>query len=267
MKKIFCILLSVLFVQGLAAQMDEKFYHPDKEWIAIDSLDLEEIVLHADNDTIYSVLFKPEGIPKATVLYFHGNGGNISKWADYIRVLVNDGFQVCMPDYRGYGKSTGIPTHLTIAHDAQMLLDTLLTREGVRHTKLIVYGASIGSQVAANLTKNNKGKISALVFDGMMASFTDVALLTSPVEYHDQIRQFVTSPYSAKEDSKEIKGVNLLFIHSKEDLIPIEGAQCIYDNSPCVNKMFWIYEGKHIEAPVKYPKTFIGYMNRLLFLL
>jgi predicted alpha/beta-fold hydrolase len=264
MKKIFCLLLSVLFVQGLFAQMDDRFYHPDKEWIAIDLLNFQEIVFYADSDTLYSVLFQPEGTPKATVLYFHGNGGNISKWTNHIRPLVDDGFQVCVLDYRGYGKSTGKPTHLTIARDAQMLLDTLLTREDVKHTKLIVYGASIGSQVAASLTKENNRKISALVFDGMMTSFTDVALLTSPAEYHDTIRQFVTSPYSAKEDIKEIKGVNLLFIHSKEDLIPIEGAQRMYDNSPCANKMFWIYEGKHIEAPVKYPKTFIEYMNKLL---
>jgi len=262
MKKLFCILFFVLSVQSLVAQMDEKFYHPDKEWLNIDS-SYQKIILYSDSDTIYSVIIKPEELPKATIIFFHGNGGNISKWIDYVLPLVNDGYQVCMLDYRGYGKSSGKPTHLNIAHDSQMFLDTLLKREDVRHTKLIVYGASIGSQVATHLTKNNNEKISGLVLDGMMTSFTDIALLTTPAEYHEQVKQFVISPYSVKEDIKEVKNIKVLFIHSNEDTIPIEGAQGVYNNLSCP-KMFWIYEGKHIEAPIKYPKTFVEYVNKLL---
>lgn len=263
MKKIFSILLSVLFVQSLTAQMDEKFYHPDKEWIGINSLNYQEIFLYADGDTIHSIILKPNKQPKATMLYFHGNGSNISKWINHLRPLVDDGFQICMLDYRGYGKSSGKPTHLNIAHDAQMLLDTLLTMESIKDTKLMVYGTSIGSQVATYITKNNNEKISALILDGMMTSFTDVALLSTPVEYHEQVKQFVTSPYSAKEDIKEIKNIKILFIHSEEDQIPIEGAREIYNSTLCP-KTFWIYEGKHVEAPIKYPETFVEYMNKLL---
>jgi len=257
------ILLFALYLSNINAQMDEKFYHPDREWLGIDSLQYQEIILHTDSDIIYSVIIKPQECVKATILYFHGNGGNISKWVNHIRPLVNDGFQICMLDYRGYGKSSGTPTHLNIAHDAQMLLDTLLKRKDVMDTKLIVYGVSIGSQVATHLTRNNNDKISALIFDGMITSFTDIALLTSPKEYHEQIKQFVTSPYSAKEDIEEIKNVKVLFIHSKEDEIPIEGAQEIYNNLS-YPKIFWIYEGRHIEAPIKYPETFVEYVNKLL---
>lgn len=262
-KKIFSTLLFVVCLSNIAAQMDEKFYYPDKEWLGIDSLNYQEITLHADTDSIYSVIIKPQELPKATILYFHGNGGNISKWVDHIRPLVDDGFQICMLDYRGYGKSTGIPTHLNIAHDAQMLLDTLLKRKDIVDTKLIIYGASIGSQVATHLTKNNNDKISALILDGMITSFTDIALLTTPKEYHEHIKQFVISPYSAKEDIKEIKNIKVLFIHSKEDGIPIEGVQEIYNNLSCP-KIFWIYKGRHIEAPIEYPKTFVEYVNKLL---
>ena len=220
MKKIFCILLSVLFVQSIQAQMDEKFYHPDKEWLDINFLNYHEIILNADNDTIYSVIITPDTFPKASILYFHGNSGNISKCINFIRPLVNDGYQVCTLEYRGYGKSSRKPTHLNIANDAQSLLDTLLKRE-------------------------------------------DIALLTTPTEYHEQVKQFVISPYSAKDDIREIKNIKTLFIHSNEDVIPIEGAKEVYSNSPCT-KMFWIYEGKHIEASIKYPETFVEYINKLL---
>lgn len=62
---------------------------------------------------------------------------------------------------------------------------------------------------------------------------------------------------------KGIKNIKVLFIHSKEDGIPIKGAQEIYDNLSCP-KIFWIYEGKHIEAPIRHPQTFIEYVNKLL---
>ena len=251
-------------VVGVNAQMDEKFYHPDKEWLNIDSLSYEELILPVDGDSIYSVIIKPkEECPKATIIYFHGNGGNISKWVNYVRPLVDNGFQICMLDYRGYGKSTGTPTHLNIANDAQVFFDALLQRDDVANTKLIVYGASIGSQVATHLTKNNNDKISGLILDGMMTSFTDIALLSTPKEYHEHVKQSVISPYSAKEDIEEIENIKFLFIHSYEDTIPIEGALEIYEKLSCP-KQFWIYEGKHIEAPIKYPDIFVEYVNNLL---
>lgn len=260
---LFVILCALLFMNKANAQMDEKFYHPDKEWIGLDSLNFQEIILESDKDSIYSVIIKPQKQPKATIVYFHGNGGNISKWVNHIRPLVDDGFQVCMLDYRGYGKSSGAPSHLNIAHDAQLFLDTLLKRDDIIGTKLIIYGASIGSQVAAHIAKNNIDKISGIIFDGMIASFTDVALLNTPKEYHEQVKLFVTSPYSAKEDVKEFKNINVLFIHSNEDPIPIKGAQDIYESISNCNKIFWVYEGKHIEAPLKYPAKFLEYVNNI----
>lgn len=252
-----------VLAQCLYAQWDDKFYHPDKEWWPVDSVNYEEIIFEADGDTLYSLLLKPATPPRATVLYFHGNGGNISKWIGHIKPLVSNGFQVCLFDYRGYGKSTGVPTHLNIASDAQRLFDTLQERTDVKEIPFIVYGASIGTQVATHLTKNNQKDISALILDGAMASFTDVAISTSPPEYHEMIRQHVTSPYSAREDIKEIKDIRLLMIHSREDAIPIEGAREVYESAPCP-KQFWEYTGPHIQAPVLHPDTFIGYVEKLL---
>jgi pimeloyl-ACP methyl ester carboxylesterase len=263
MKKYFIILTFIFCEQNLFAQMDEKFYFPDKDWVNIDSLNYQDIFFPVDNDTVHSILVKPNGTVKATVIYFHGNGNNISKWVNLFKPLINDNFQVCLFDYRGYGKSTGTPTHLNIARDAQLLLYTLFRREDIINSKLIIYGASIGTQAAVHLARNNNEKITGLVVDGMMGSFTDVALATSPPEYHDAIRNYVISPYSAKEDFKYVENIKVLFIHSEEDFIPIKQAQAIYEDVKCVKK-FWRYEGKHIEAPVKYSDTFVEYMNWII---
>jgi pimeloyl-ACP methyl ester carboxylesterase len=246
------------------AQMDDKFYHPDKQWLSTDSLPCEMIVFStADGDTLHSLFVKPEVHVKGTVIYFHGNGGNTSKWAGHIMPLVRDGFQVCLFDYRGYGKSTGTPTHMNIASDARLWMDSLLRRDDVKSTKIVIYGASIGTQVATLIAREYNSRIVALAVDGMPASFTDVALASSPAEQHEVIKKYVTSPYSARENFRHIAGIKVLFIHSPEDFIPIAQAEEIYGSTGC-EKQFWKYSGDHIKAPLLYPDMFVEHINWLI---
>jgi len=251
-----------IFTLTAQAQMDDKFYYPDKQWIPIDSVNYEEISLKVGEDTIHSILVKPDVPVKATILFFHGNGGNISKWLGHFKSLLKEGFQVGLFDYRGYGKSTGTPTHLNIASDARLWIETMLQRDNTKDFPVIIYGASIGTQVATLMAREYNNAISGLVVDGMPASFTDVALATSPKEYHEQIKTHVISPYSARENFKHITGIKILFIHSPQDFVPLQQAREIYDNTSC-QKRFWEYSGEHVKAPLLYPEEFIEYINWL----
>ena len=165
----------VLSLQLAQAQMDERFYFPNKTLEPMDKVKHEEFSLKTDTVTLTGIILKPEKKPKATVLLFHGAGGNVSKYTFMAQPLVNNGYQVLLIDFRGYGKSTGKPTHVNIAQDGQLFLDYALKRKDVAGTKIILYGASIGSQVATKLAKDNAGNISGLVLDGAMSSFTDIA--------------------------------------------------------------------------------------------
>lgn len=257
------LVAAMSFAAHAFGQMDEMFYRPDKEWIGLEGSVYDEITFESGGDTVHSVLFKPSGEPKATVVYFHGNASNISKWRGHIVPLTEDGFQVCIMDYRGYGKSTGTPTHTNIAEDARRLFGILMERDDVNGKPVIVYGASIGSQVAALIALENNDKVAALVLDGSMESFTEVAVATSPPEQEEIIRRYVTSPYSAKEAVPQLKNIRLLFIHSQEDFIPIAGARAMYE-SAAVEKEFWQYEGAHVMAPILFPEEFQSHIGRLL---
>lgn len=129
---------------------------------------------------------------------------------------------------RGYGKSTGKPTHLNIASDAQIIFNSILKDNQYKNQKIIIYGSSMGTQVATNLAKNNQEKIVGLVLDGVISSFTDIALDKAPKEQHEMISQYLISPYSAKEDVKQLKTMRILFIHSKEDKdVPFSHCQTV----------------------------------------
>ena len=261
------VLFFVLLAQLAAAQMDDKFYYPVKKWEPImDSIKYREINYFIDKDTLNTVLISPDTKKvKGTVIYFHGAGGNVSRYVQFIRPLVKDCYQVFMIDFRGYGKSSGKPTHLNIAKDAQIIFDSVLKLKEVAKTKIILFGASIGTQIATKIAADNQAKISALILDGTIASFTDIAADTSPESQREMIRKFLISPYSAKESIKQIKSMPMLFIHSKEDKgVPIAEGELVYKNATVPKKEMWVYVGDHLMAGKLYPQELVTRVNKLM---
>lgn len=243
---LFLILLSIF----CKAQMDDKFYQPSKEMKPLEFKKIENISLPVDNDKITAIVLKPESKSiKKTILFFHGANGSVSTYQYITKPLVENGFQVVMIDLRGYGKSTGTPKHLNAAADAQKMFDYLIARQDIKNTKIYIYGASLGSQVATHLAKDNQTKISGLILDGGMSSFTDIAIHFSP-QYKELIEKFLVSPYAAKEDVKALKDVPKLFIYSTGDsTVPFAQGQLIYENAP-EPKQFLEFSGEHLQAMV-----------------
>lgn len=239
--------LFVIFTQFFQAQIDDKFYQPSKDLKPID-LKFENISIPVEKDTITAIFLKPNiAKPKATILFFHGAGGNVSSYVFMVKPLVENGFQVIMVDFRGYGKSTGTPTHINVAADGQKFFDLMSQRKDVKNTKLIIYGASLGSQVSAHLAKNNKDKISGLVIDGGMSSFVDIAAVFAP-QFKDALAQMLSSVYAAKEDIKYTEGLPKLFIYSKNDkTVPFSQGEEIYKNAS-EPKQFFEFTADHLSA-------------------
>jgi uncharacterized protein (DUF2141 family)/fermentation-respiration switch protein FrsA (DUF1100 family) len=264
MKKVFLIVLINFFtVLITSAQFDDRFYFPAKEWDNIENLNYEELFFDIDTIKLNGIFLKPETTSKATIIFFHGAGGNVSTYTPITKPLVDAGFQVFMLDPRGYGKSTGKPTHINIASDAQIVFNSIVKMEEVKNTQIIIYGSSMGTQVATKIAKDNQSKVSGLILDGTISSFTDMALLSAPEEQKSIIAQFVTSPYSAKEDIKKIKNMPKLIIHSKEDKsVPYSQGITVFENAS-QPKEFWVYEGEHLESTTKYPELFIQKINSL----
>ena len=261
---ILTVLISLSTILISSAQFDDKFYFPSKEWNSIENVEFEEMNFNVENDTLNAILLKPEINPKATIIFYHGAGGNISTYTNITNPLVKAGYQVFMIDFRGYGKSTGKPTHLNIAHDAQIVFENIVEKDEFKNLPMIIYGASMGTQIATKIASDNQDKIAGLILDGTISSFTDMALLSVPEEQKPMIAQYVTSPYSAKEDIKNINGLPKLFIHSKEDTsVPFAQGETVFNNAS-EPKELWIFNGEHLEAAIKFSELFIQKVNNLL---
>lgn len=88
-------------------------------------------------------------------------------------------------------------------------------------------------------------KISGLILDSPMASFTDIAAFYAP-QYKDMILKGMVSPYSAKEDIKGLGKLPKIVIHSKEDKeVPYEQGKLVFDNAT-EPKQFIESSGAHL---------------------
>jgi alpha-beta hydrolase superfamily lysophospholipase len=86
---------------------------------------------------------------KGAVLYFHGNKKNITHYANYASYFTSKGFEVWMPDYPGFGKSTGTLTEDLLHEFARQTYK--LARANYAADSIFIYGKSLGTGVAARL--------------------------------------------------------------------------------------------------------------------
>lgn len=248
--RVFKIILT-LFLLGIVtqskAQFEERFYFPKKEWREV-KIPYSEEFIPVENDTIHTVFFQPKSTPKATVLFFHGAGGNISTYMYMIEPLVVNNYQVYAVDFRGYGKSSGKSTHKNITEDAEVIFNRMKENKLIKNSKLLVYGASLGCQIATHFTKKHQNEVDALILDGGFSSFADVAKLYAPKNVHEYIVTIFSKLYSSKEDVKEIVNLPKLIIHGKKDKsIPMSHSKLVYKNAQ-EPKRFFVSEVGHLDA-------------------
>ena len=118
---------------------------------------------------------------KGTVLHLHGNGGNLATHLGGSYWLPAQGYNVLMLDYRGYGNSEGKPDLPSVYQDIDAAFAWLNAAPEVQGQPLYVLGQSIGGALAVHYLSEHHDqaeRLSALVLDGVPASYRDIAQLT-----------------------------------------------------------------------------------------
>lgn len=175
-------LLIIYFLPAITLQMFQKklIFHPDA--LAADykfqfDVPFEEIKIPVKKDELLSaVLFKAKA-PKGIVIYFHGNARNISNYASRTPDFTNQGYDVLMMDYPGYGKSTGALTEARIYADGLLMYE--FARQRFPADSIIIYGRSLGTAVATQLASVRDCR--QLVLEAPFYSMTDMAMRFAPI--------------------------------------------------------------------------------------
>jgi len=245
-------------------ESDDKFYFPVKQFSSLEKIKHEEIFLkNQSGQQLHTVLFAPAAdvnAKDAAIFLLHGAGGNISRYSSFAETLINAGFWVYTLDWQGFGKSEGKPTHLNVYQDSELAFKYFLDLPQVKGKKVIVYGLSLGGQLAIKLTKDYQNKVDGLVTEGSAASFYSLAADNSPAFMRPLLWLIVKGPYNAQEDIREINATPTLIIQSTDDKnVAFARGQELFENA-VGPKEFWPIKGEHL-AGLKLNQAF--YLQKL----
>lgn len=112
----------------------------------------------------------PDSVRKGIVLYFHGNRENVNHYAEFAINFTRNGYEVWMPDYPGFGKSTGKLSEAVLYDAALQVYKLARTKQAT--AQIILYGRSLGSGIAAQLASIRDCK--KLILETPYYSFTSV---------------------------------------------------------------------------------------------
>lgn len=163
---------------------------------------------------------------RPTVYYFPGNAGALKDRADRFATLIEDGYGLVAPAYRGSSGSTGAPEESVLVADALALAATF---DG----PLILYGESLGAAVAIRLAADGIGD--AVVLEAPFTTLGDLVEVQFPAE---SLGGFLTQRW---DSLTAVTGVRqpMLVIHGEADrIVPIEMGRSIFDAAGSEDKAF-----------------------------
>lgn len=213
-----------------------------------------------DKNKLYGWMMSPDSAWNGmTILFFHGNAGNIFTQYTEIVPLINQGFKVFLFDYSGFGFSEGKATRANILQDAHSALSYVENRKELNTGKLILYGQSLGGHLALVVAAQEQNRIDGVVTEGAFSSHRDIAAKRSGFIG----RLLVAEKYSGLK-AVQIYKKPLLVIHStKDEVVPFKMGQKLFNhaNEP---KYLYAVDKCHTCAPLFYADSISTKIIRML---
>ncbi|MDH3712462.1 MAG: alpha/beta hydrolase [Gammaproteobacteria bacterium] len=186
--------------------------------------------------------FLPVQGATTTVLFFHGNAGNISHRLDSLAIFARLGLQVLIFDYRGYGESSGKPSETGTYRDATGAWHYLTVTRGIASQDIVLFGRSLGGAVAIELA--SRVDAGALMVE---SSFTSVPEMAATLYPFLPVRWLARLHYPSLQRIGDVQ-CPVLVLHSENDeIIPFKHGQSLYRAAP-QPKAFYVMGGGHNDG-------------------
>jgi len=209
----------------------------------------------------------PSPDARVTLVWFHGNAGNISHRVDNIKQLHRFLGRALTPnififDYRGYGKSQGGFSDLSeeaTYRDAEGALAYLRARQDLAHTKPVYFGRSLGAAIAVEVARRHSP--AALILETPFTSIRDMAKVALPFL---PVGSLLQTKYDSLTKIREIRAPLLILHGDRDDVVPYEQGRRLYDaaNEP---KTFYAIRGaRHNDTYIVGDRAYFNAWARFL---
>lgn len=202
-------------------------YFPAREFVSGPSdygFTHEDVSLRTEDGVTIHAWWLPVAAAPVTLLFLHGNAGNVSYWVEAATVFRDLGWNTLLVDYRGYGRSEGVPSEEGTYFDARAAWHYLVEERGIDPARIVVVGRSLGGGVATWLAERHR--MGGLVLEATFTSIADVVAVTLPLPF---IRSFVRLGYPSLSRIARLD-VPLLVVHGRDDaLVPFDHGRALYE--------------------------------------
>lgn len=244
---LFLLAMLSACAQVLFQPQRTQFATPERLGVIYENVQLET----HDGLKLHGWKLLSKDVHKGTILFFQGNGENISTYFANVYWLTDHGYDVYLFDYRGYGKSEGAPQLDAVIRDVETTIGYSV-KQLAKNEHLIVMGYSLGASLAIHAVAHSQHKESIKTLITVEA-FSDYRQVTQDVLSTSWLTWLLQWPLSSAMDNSyrpldavtKIAPIPLMLMHSKEDeIIPFEHALALYEaaNEP---KKLQVVTGTH----------------------
>jgi uncharacterized protein len=197
--------------------------------------------------------------PVATVLVFNGNAGNRAYRAPLAQALAQQGSNVFLFDYRGYGGNPGSPTETGLNADARAARAYLANRSDIDSSRIVYFGESLGTAVALALAVEQPP--ATLVLRSPFTSMVDVGRYHYP---RLPVRLLLRDRFASKEVIGRLRSPLMVIAGDRDEIVPFEQSRRLYDAAPAPKEMVVVAGASHNDFEMLAGEEMIGAIVRFV---
>jgi hypothetical protein len=227
--------IALFFIAWLWFAQGRMIFYPTRELeVTPDEAGLpnyrDVMIAKASGQRIHAWYIEPntgDSASRRTVLFCHGNGGNISHRLETARFLTELGAPVLLFDYRGYGRSDGSPNERNCYQDARTAFDWLVEQRRLSPDKIVVFGRSLGGAVAVELATGVE--CGGLIVESALTSTADMGrrmFFGLPVGWLARYK------FDALSSIGDINCPVLVTHSPEDDVVPYEMGERLFEAAP-----------------------------------
>jgi len=198
----------------------------------------------ADGTRLHGWFFRTDRKPElATIVYFHGNGGNISNVNWVGQWYAERGFNVLLFDYRGYGASEGdVGAEAGLYADGDAAVDFVINEKGAQSRNVVLHGQSLGTAVVVDIA--SRREVGAVILESGFSSASSIASAALPW-LPSWLHGLARNRFDSARKLAAVKAPVLISHGDPDPVIPAAEAQLLFAAANEPKQLLILTEGGH----------------------
>lgn len=208
----------------------------------------ENFVKTSDGHRIHTwLLLQPQSENKPTLVYFHGNAGNMGfRLKNAALMYAKSDINILMMDYRGYGSSEGTPTEAGLNLDGEAVLKFAKSHPKLTNSKVILFGRSLGGAVAVSLAHRYPTMVAGVVLENTFLSIARMVDVLMPAVKH--LKHIVLHmKWDSAEKIQKLKCPVMFISGDSDELVPPQHMKELFEHATQASfrDFYSVFGGSH----------------------